>query len=1038
MSVQCVQLASSEFTISENPKIHFLYACTTGDTHQLSQCIDGIDDLAATTDENGFNGLHLACMNGHVKVAEFLLQKGIDIDYPTSNVLKETSLHIAIRCKKQELVQLLLKNDADVTKNCALNGGDALRLAIEVEEPKIVRMLLEKGVDPFFISKAYPQSAFELVCERQMRPIVFLMLEHFSTEHKRSYAPQIIQSLLLLLPNPDSMASQCKCRRAGQALNTMLVKHNEYFKETLKRHELILPNLHNRNSVFCMQLAVIYDDFLVFQHLMSLHNEPLKDAKNALSYCELAIWFESTEILKVLLQHNPQAATEISVVIKPFSLQTIGFFTSADVVKVLTEHSNLRVAEPAFRDQNLNAIGLAIMLRDYQLLTFLLQDGQDCSFVAGADLAHSMPAIHYAVLRNDVMALSIILQFTSKLLPSLESPMIRLLCKKDPQGRTPLNIALISEHHNAVGFLLARIPLKQLEVDDANLLAQYYLKNDLVSKLEEAILSRQLKCSRNSLLNAVISAKNISALRSLMKYIDFSKATSSWKILELCQDSPEMFAYLIQIQKIRPFLNASELIYCFMVFCSNLKLECCKKMLEIESIAKFVSSAEITKYYQKLFSNMSLDLLLLLLEHGFRVDQADRNGKETIEYAFETSLEITAFILSVGVILKRQANGTAGLYTVLPKSELFFDDNTHLDELDVLINKPVALNAFLGEFNKEIANQPADPMTHLSEMLRKEQREWFAFLSHTPSKEYVKSWLDEHPNARHYLNRYFWVTGWTTIHYVIHLKRIDLIPLLIERGVDPLRQTQITKQTAMHLAVRVDDVEAVTYLAKFQPLYWIKNIDSEGAYDVAIKEHHYKLNGVFDILLRLRKFRPRGQSFGKGTQTESLSNLSDLTRVIWCDYELYVLQDYLSQSKYKALVNQRLSCREYNPLEVAVVRKREQHVRCLLVSGADYKALVPNCRHNVFHLLCSSVYSDTEDCNKVWSVLIEHIPAPIVMKMLSQKDAKGKNPIELAQHLQVTLLTELFQQFVAPKVTEPSVTYSKIEEPGYVELDQIR
>jgi uncharacterized protein len=61
---------------------------------------------------SGWTPLHYACTNGHLQIAQFLLEKGAVVDAPSPN--ETTPLMMAIRAGNIQLVRLLLDRGADI------------------------------------------------------------------------------------------------------------------------------------------------------------------------------------------------------------------------------------------------------------------------------------------------------------------------------------------------------------------------------------------------------------------------------------------------------------------------------------------------------------------------------------------------------------------------------------------------------------------------------------------------------------------------------------------------------------------------------------------------------------------------------------------------------------------------------------------------------------------------------------------------------------------------------------------------------------
>lgn len=71
-----------------------------------------VDKRAATINKSGWTPLHYACTNGHLQVAEFLLDKGAQVNALSDS--DTTPLMMAVRTGNIQLVRLLLDRGADL------------------------------------------------------------------------------------------------------------------------------------------------------------------------------------------------------------------------------------------------------------------------------------------------------------------------------------------------------------------------------------------------------------------------------------------------------------------------------------------------------------------------------------------------------------------------------------------------------------------------------------------------------------------------------------------------------------------------------------------------------------------------------------------------------------------------------------------------------------------------------------------------------------------------------------------------------------
>jgi uncharacterized protein len=79
---------------------------------QLAEVKILVDQKQVPVNRSGWTPLHYACTNGHLEIAQFLLEKGAIVDAPSPN--ETTPLMMAIRAGNIQLVRLLLDRGADI------------------------------------------------------------------------------------------------------------------------------------------------------------------------------------------------------------------------------------------------------------------------------------------------------------------------------------------------------------------------------------------------------------------------------------------------------------------------------------------------------------------------------------------------------------------------------------------------------------------------------------------------------------------------------------------------------------------------------------------------------------------------------------------------------------------------------------------------------------------------------------------------------------------------------------------------------------
>lgn len=126
-------LEESETFLEENKQMSFEIFKNTSSTEIVEYLVvSGYCDINQI-DEDGNNGLYFAYINGNYDVFEKMILMGIDVN--NQNKFGDSILHITVMESAIEYIELLLKNNSDVSiKN--LEGNSALDIAenLQVEE----------------------------------------------------------------------------------------------------------------------------------------------------------------------------------------------------------------------------------------------------------------------------------------------------------------------------------------------------------------------------------------------------------------------------------------------------------------------------------------------------------------------------------------------------------------------------------------------------------------------------------------------------------------------------------------------------------------------------------------------------------------------------------------------------------------------------------------------------------------------------------------------------------------------------------------
>ena len=105
--------------------------------------VKDVTELMKGTNEEVPSPLHIASINGHIEIVEFLFKIGVDVNLP-DHPNGFTPLHYAAIHGKDEIVEFLLKNEADPNLQ-NIRGDTPLHFASEKDNVEIVIKLLEMG-----------------------------------------------------------------------------------------------------------------------------------------------------------------------------------------------------------------------------------------------------------------------------------------------------------------------------------------------------------------------------------------------------------------------------------------------------------------------------------------------------------------------------------------------------------------------------------------------------------------------------------------------------------------------------------------------------------------------------------------------------------------------------------------------------------------------------------------------------------------------------------------------------------------------------
>ncbi len=121
-------------------------AACVGDVSVLKSHLNGHPDILNSYAADGFTMLGLSCFFGHPEAAEFLIQKGADVNLASNNSFRVAPLHSACAISNIPLTQLLLKHGASPRAKQQA-GVTPLHEAAHNGKTDLAQLLIDHGAD---------------------------------------------------------------------------------------------------------------------------------------------------------------------------------------------------------------------------------------------------------------------------------------------------------------------------------------------------------------------------------------------------------------------------------------------------------------------------------------------------------------------------------------------------------------------------------------------------------------------------------------------------------------------------------------------------------------------------------------------------------------------------------------------------------------------------------------------------------------------------------------------------------------------------
>jgi ankyrin repeat protein len=121
-------------------------ACCLGDLEIAKMRLHANNALINSYSVDGFTPFGLACFFGHLKLAEYLIQAGADVNKVSNNAFKVAPIHSACAISNYEITELLIRNGANVNVKQA-SEVTPLHSAAHSGQTRLAQLLLDNGAD---------------------------------------------------------------------------------------------------------------------------------------------------------------------------------------------------------------------------------------------------------------------------------------------------------------------------------------------------------------------------------------------------------------------------------------------------------------------------------------------------------------------------------------------------------------------------------------------------------------------------------------------------------------------------------------------------------------------------------------------------------------------------------------------------------------------------------------------------------------------------------------------------------------------------
>ena len=121
-------------------------AASIGHTETVSQLLDKNPEFLNSFSSDGFTPLGLSSFFGHLSLVKLLLDNGANPNIASNNQFQVAPIHSACAISHFDMVELLIKHDADVNAK-QMHGVTPLHSAAHNGQTKLSKFLIDNGAD---------------------------------------------------------------------------------------------------------------------------------------------------------------------------------------------------------------------------------------------------------------------------------------------------------------------------------------------------------------------------------------------------------------------------------------------------------------------------------------------------------------------------------------------------------------------------------------------------------------------------------------------------------------------------------------------------------------------------------------------------------------------------------------------------------------------------------------------------------------------------------------------------------------------------